>query len=436
MNYTESLEYLNKLYGMLGYDLGLGRVEALMKSMGNPQDKAKIVHVAGTNGKGSICSMMTSILIASGYKVGTYTSPHLEKYNERITVNNKQISEEDFAKHMTLVKNKCAEIANEGVSQPTVFEVVTAAAFNYFAEKQVDYIVLEVGMGGRCDATNVIKKPEVSVIASISMDHMEYLGDTLAKIAYEKGGIVKENCPTVLISENKEVYDTIKQICKQKNSKLYYLSETGAKAVKQDIAGTVFDVKNEYLDYKNIKISLLGEYQLMNATETLLACKAMNDNGAKLSEKAVFDGLADAKWKGRMEIVEKEPFVLLDGAHNIDGITMLSKSLKKYFSDKQITLLIGILGDKEYKKMLEVIIPLASKVVFTEPHSNRKWHVEAVEGLVKKYDVEVHIEKDISKAYTLAKSITDKKNVVVCAGSLYLIGELYKLARASEGGII
>jgi len=429
MDYTQSLSYLNELYGMLGYDLSLNRIEALMKSMGDPQEKAKIIHVAGTNGKGSICSMMTSILMSAGYRVGTYTSPHLEKYNERITINDVPITDADFAEYLTKVKNQCAVIAENGVSQPTVFEVVTAAAFDYFAEKKVDYIVLEVGMGGRCDATNIVKKPEVSIIASISMDHMEYLGDTLAKIAYEKGGIIKEGRPAVLISDDESVYETISKICSEKHSKLYYVPQAGAKTTKQDVFGTVFDVKNKYIDYKNVKMSLLGEYQLMNATQALMACKALNDCGTCLSDKVILDGLAAAKWKGRMEIVETKPYVLLDGAHNIDGITMLSKSLKKYFADKKITMLIGILGDKEYEKMLEVIMPLASKVVFTEPHSSRKWHVEAMEEFFKKYKVEIHVEKDIAKAYALAKSITDENDVVVCAGSLYLIGELYKLVK-------
>ncbi len=436
MNYAETLEYLQELYGMLGYDLGLERIYALMESMSNPQDSLKVIHVAGTNGKGSICSMVSSVLVTAGYTVGVYTSPHLEKYNERITINGIQISDDDFAEYLTDVKKHCEAIVKNGIGQPTIFEVVTAAAFKYFYDNKVDYVVLEVGMGGRCDATNVVKKPECSIIASISLDHTEYLGGTLGKIAYEKGGIIKSGCPTVLLTDNEEIYSVINEICIQRSSKLYYAETTGAKIIKQDINGTVFDVENGVVSFKNIKIGLLGEYQIVNATEVLMAFKAMKDNGMDISDEIIKEGLAKAKWNGRMEIVENNPMVILDGAHNLDGISMLFKSLKKYFSDKKITMLIGILGDKEYEKMLELIMPIAAKAVFTEPHSNRKWNINEVSHLVEKYNTEIHIEKDIDEAYSLAKSITGKEDVVVCAGSLYLIGELYKLARKSEGSTI
>lgn len=243
MNYAETLDYLQELYGMLGYDLGLDRIYALMDSMSNPQDKLKVIHVAGTNGKGSICSMVSSVLMTAGYKVGVYTSPHLEKYNERITIDGKQISDEDFAKYLTDVKEHCEMIVKNGVGQPTIFEVVTAAAFKYFYDNKVDYVVLEVGMGGRCDATNIVKKPECSIIASISLDHMEYLGDTLGKIAYEKGGIIKSGAPTVLLTDNEEIYSVIKDICNEKGSKLYHAKNTGANIIKQDIHGTVLTLK-------------------------------------------------------------------------------------------------------------------------------------------------------------------------------------------------
>lgn len=436
MDYCQSLEYLEELYGMIGYDLSLVRIQALMEDMGNPQDSMNFIHVAGTNGKGSICSMVSSVLMEAGFKVGMYTSPHLEKYNERITIDENQITDLEFAEYISDIKSRCEKIVKKGVGQPTVFEVVTAAAFKYFYDKGVDYVVLEVGMGGRCDATNIIKNPKAAVIASISMDHMDYLGDTIEKIAYEKGGIIKENCPTILLTENKDVYNVIKSICNAKNSKLYFSNKTGAIVKKQDVTGTVFDIDNGVVSYKDVKIGLIGEYQLMNAAEVLMTFKAMGDNDLKIDEETVKNGLEKAKWSGRMEIVEKNPMVVLDGAHNIDGISMLSKSIKKYFSGKNITMLIGILGDKEYEKMLELIMPCVSKAVFTEPHSDRRWHVDELNSLISKYGIEAFVEKDIEKAYNLAKKITDKNDVVVCAGSLYLIGELYKLARKSEGGII
>ncbi|MCI8342420.1 MAG: bifunctional folylpolyglutamate synthase/dihydrofolate synthase [Firmicutes bacterium] len=428
MTYLESLEYIDSLYG-LGYDLALDRIGALMESLGNPQEKVKVIHVAGTNGKGSCCSFVSSVLIEQGYNVGVYTSPHLEKYNERYTINNVCITDEDFADNMEIVKKKCEELVESGIiSQPTVFEVVTALAFLYFSKKNVDFLVLEVGLGGRVDATNIVKNPLLSVIMSISMDHMEYLGNTIEEIAAEKGGIIKEGCPVVLYNQEEAVYDVIEKIAHEKNAKLYYASEQKIDIISQDITGTEFSVCNEYIKYDSIKINLLGDYQIYNCATALLACKALEDRGVLISREAVTDGMKNAVWSGRMEIVEKNPTVILDGAHNIDGIHMLASSLKKYFSDSKITLLVGILGDKEYEKMMEVLVPLACKLVLTEPNNSRKWDVDKLTETIASYNVETIREKDIRKAYDLAKSITGKDDVLCCAGSLYLIGELYKFA--------
>ncbi|MEA5083418.1 MAG: folylpolyglutamate synthase/dihydrofolate synthase family protein [Lachnospiraceae bacterium] len=429
MTYTEALEYIDSIYG-LGSDLGLGRVEVLMEKMGNPQERIKMIHVAGTNGKGSCCAMLSNILIEQGYKVGVYTSPHLEEYNERYTINNVRIQNDEFAKHIGVVKASCDELVAEGkITQPTVFEVITALAFNYFAEQNVDYLILEVGLGGRFDATNVIHKPVLSIITSISMDHMEFLGNNLSSIAFEKGGIIKENCPVVLYSQSDEVYETEKKLADERNAKLYYVKEQGTNILSQGITGTVFDIENKYLCYERIKLGLLGDYQISNAATVILACKALNEAGVTISDKSIFAGLEKAKWSGRMEIVEKDPIVMLDGAHNIDGIHMLAESLERYFSNKKLTLLIGILGDKEYEKMIEMLLPLASKIVLTEPNNSRKWNVDTLTETISNFKVETHREKDIEKAYDLAKSITAKEDVLCCAGSLYLIGELYKLAR-------
>ena len=428
MNYNDVMVYLDDLHNMLGYDLGLDRIYALMEEMGNPQEKVKVIHVAGTNGKGSVCSMISSVLMNAGYKVGVYTSPHLEKYNERFRINGIDITDDDFVRNMEYTIKMCEKIKEKGIGQPTVFEVVTAAAFNYFAENKVDYLVLEVGMGGRCDATNVVSKPLLSVIVSISMDHMDYLGNTLSALAYEKGGIIKENCPTLLYAKEKEVLDVIKGICAEKDSKLYTFKDENISVKNADINGTIFDVKTDDFDIKNVKIKLLGDYQFINGAEAALACAILEKEGVKIDENAFKNGMEKASWSGRMEIVSKDPVVILDGAHNIDGIHMLAQSLKKYFKNEKLTLLIGILGDKEYEKMVDTLMPLASKVVFTEPQSERKWHVDELSKLTDKYNVEIHTEKDIEKAFNMAKSITAKDDALICCGSLYLIGALYKIA--------
>ena len=428
MTYQQAMEYIDEVY-KLGTMLGLNRVELLMEELGNPQETMKTIHVAGTNGKGSTAAMLTNVLRQQGYRVGMYTSPHLQRYNERYLVNGVEISDEDFGTLMGEVKAACDKMVAKGLGQPTIFEVVTALGFLYFAKEQVDYLVLEVGMGGRSDATNVIHHPVLSVITSISLDHMEFLGDTLSKIAYEKGGIIKEGCPVVLYTQGQEVYDTICAIAEEKHSKLYFVEEEGIHPLHQDIRGTAFDIFNEYVSYCGLRIGLLGEYQLHNAATVLLAIHALRENGVEISEDAVRKGLSTTKWSGRMEVVEENPTVLLDGAHNIDGIHMLAESLKLYFADKDITLLVGILGDKEYEKMMDVLLPLAKKVVLTEPNNSRKWDVDTLTETISHYTAEIHREKDIAKAYDLAKSITAKDQVLCCAGSLYLIGELYKLAR-------
>jgi len=422
MNYAEALKYIEKIE-YFGSKPGLERISELMKVLGDPQEQLKVIHVAGTNGKGSTTAMLTYILKEHGYKVGTYTSPHLESYNERFMVDANNISDEKFAEYVTLVKDACEGLTDK----PTVFEVLTAIAFKYFYDEKVDYVVLEVGLGGRFDATNLIKKPVLSVITSISFDHVEFLGDTLEKIAFEKAGIIKENCPCVLYRQSDEVRNVIETVCREKNSRLYYAEEETVTVLKQDVEGTIFSVKNEYMDLKNVSIKLIGDYQIKNACLVLLSVSALRLNGAELKEELVLRGIERARWHGRMEIVGKDPLILLDGAHNTDGITMLSSSLKKYFNGRKITLLVGILGDKEYGKMVETIAPLASNIVFTEPRSERKWDIEKLEGFEKLGNINIYKQSDIKKAFDIAKEVSDKDDVICCAGSFYLIGEIYKL---------
>lgn len=421
MNYSDALRYIEKIE-FFGSKPGLERISALMERLGNPEKELKVIHVAGTNGKGSTTAMLTYILKENGYSVGTYTSPHLESYNERFMINAENISDEDFAEYVSIVKAECDKMDDK----PTVFEVLTAVAFKYFYDKKVDYVVLEVGLGGRFDATNIIEKPVLSVITSISFDHVEYLGDTLEKIAMEKAGIIKENCPCVLYRQSDEVKEVIKGVCDEKKSRFYYADRENINVIKQEITETVFDIENEFISFKNVRITLIGDYQIKNAAVVLLAVGVLRLNGVELKDEHILRGIEKAKWHGRMEIVGREPIVLIDGAHNADGIAMLANSLKRYFSDKRITLVVGILGDKEYGKMVETIAPLAEKIVFTEPRSARKWHLDELEnlGLDEK---RIYKLPEIKEAVDKAYEITDKNDVICCAGSFYLIGEIYKL---------
>lgn len=426
MDYTGALKYIENI-DFLGSKLGLGRIEELLKRLGNPQDKLRIIHVAGTNGKGSVSSMIMETLISAGYKTALYTSPHLERYNERYIINNEEISNEDFAKYTGIVKEYADIMAKEEYGCPTVFEQLTAMAFLYFFEKNVDYAVIEVGLGGRFDATNVVKKPILSVITSISMDHTEFLGNTIESIAFEKGGIIKDGCPVVLYRQSKAVFGVIDKICKEKNARLYYAEDEIIEIEEQNINRTVMSVKNHFYEMNDVVLHLLGEYQINNCATAILAAYALRENGVQLEIKNVLDGIKNTRWNGRMEICRKNPYVIIDGAHNADGIYMLAESIKRYFSDKRIVLLMGVLGDKEYVKMASEIAPLADAAVITEPDSGRALSVKGFEAVVKNYCENVYSFKRIEDAYDFALSITGADDALLCAGSLYLIGRLRTL---------
>ncbi len=425
MQYNEAIQYLENI-SSLGSKLDLSRIEELLGKLGYPHEKLKCIHVAGTNGKGSSCAMLQSILTESGYRTGMYTSPHLEKYNERFQINGQTISDEDFAAEITLIEKLCKELVAEGKDHSTVFEVLTALAFHYFFIHEVEIVVLEVGLGGRFDATNVIKKPLLSLITSIGMDHMDFLGHSIEQIAYEKGGIIKENCPVVLYSQDEIVYNKIKCICDEKKAKLYYTPKNGIHIIAKDLQHTLFSVKNAYISFSQVNLPLLGIYQISNCATVLLACKVLQEQGLALTEISILEGIRKTRWQGRMEICRTEPLVLLDGAHNTDGITMLAESLKQYFPDKMITLVLGILGDKEYEKMAETILPLVNSVVLTEPHNDRKLAVDRLEKVISHCKKPIFKNPNIKEAYKTALCITEQDQILLCCGSLYMIGEIRK----------
>ena len=392
MNYIEALDYIENL-NFLGSKLDLSRISEILKRLGDPQDKIKVIHVAGTNGKGSVSSMLTQILMDAGYKTALYTSPHLERYNERYKINNIEISNEDFAEYIEKIKFYADEMEKEEIGRPTVFEQLTAVAFLYFADKNVDYAVIEVGLA-------------------------------IESIAFEKGGIIKEGCPVVLYRQDKRVFDVISKLCIERNAELYYNSVSEIKTIKSDINGSIISIKNDIFDINNIFLPLIGEYQLKNCETAVLAAVVLRKYGINISDENILKGIADTKWNGRMEVCSKEPLVVIDGAHNADGVYMLAESVKKYFKDKKIVLLMGVLGDKEYDKMASEIVPLVHTAVITEPDSDRALSAEGFKRVVSRYCENVYSIGDIKEAYDFALSLTDKDDVLLCAGSLYLIGRL------------
>lgn len=423
MNYQECIQYLEEEVGF-GSIPGLERIEYLCEKLGNPEQKLSVIHIAGTNGKGSAVAMLSSILKEAGYRVGTYTSPHLERYNERFLINGEEISDVDFAREITLMKNICEELRAEGKAVPTLFEIVTGAAFQYFYEQKVDVLILEVGLGGKYDATNVVPSPLLSLIMSISIDHTDFLGDTIEKIAAEKAGIIKKNCPVVLYSQDKIVYNIMKDVADQMDAPFYCLNDAEIDVASQTLEGTVFSVKNKSMSLENVELSLLGSYQIGNCVTVLEACEVLKERGLSLSEEAIRRGLKNARWAGRMEICGKNPLVILDGAHNADGIHQLAKSLSVYFKDKKVTLILGVLGDKEYHKMAEHILPHADAVILTEPHSERKLDVFSLARSISNHAGTIYTEKEIEDAYEKALSITPAEGIILCCGSLYMIGAM------------
>ena len=423
MNYNECIHYLEEEVGF-GSVPGLERIQALCNKLGNPENELSVIHVAGTNGKGSAVAMLSSILQAAGYRVGTYTSPHLERYNERFIINGKEISDDDFAKEISLMKKMCAELEQEGQAVPTLFEIVTGAAFHYFAEQKVDILILEVGLGGKYDATNIITSPLLSLIMSISIDHTDFLGDSIEAIAAEKAGIIKKNCPVVLYSQTEMVYNIMWTKAQSLDAKLYCPRNAEVHISSQTLEGTVFSVKTDLIDIKDLKLPLLGSYQIGNCITVLTACAVLQEKGLHLSEEMIREGLDQARWAGRMEICGKNPLVLLDGAHNADGIKQLSASMKTYFENKKVTLILGVLGDKEYDKMAEYILPHADTVILTEPHSERKLDVFSLARSISDHSGTIYTEKEIEKAFEKALSVTPEDGVILCCGSLYMIGAM------------
>ncbi|MBQ2679541.1 MAG: bifunctional folylpolyglutamate synthase/dihydrofolate synthase [Firmicutes bacterium] len=419
MTYDEAVKFIEAM-GANVIKLGLERVEELLHAMGDPQENLNVIHVAGTNGKGSFCAFMSSILRDAGYRVGVYTSPHLVSYTERYSINGENISEKEFSDIVEYIKESAGDI------DPTPFEMLTALAFEFFKRNNTDFVILEVGLGGRFDATNVIKKPILSAIAQIGMDHMDYLGDTVEKIAFEKGGIIKENSPAVLYFQENDVYDVIKGICDEKNAKLYYPEYQDIEVVSQNFRETVFNLKTDLYEYKSLAIRLIGNYQMENAANAVCAAYVLQQSGIPVSEENIRNGLKNAKWEGRMELFDIKPMVLLEGAHNIDGIRELRSSLETYFKDIPITLLLGVLGDKEYEKMLQEIVPLCDRIVLTKPENTRALDISILKERTEKIKPVEFVSENINEAFEYGFTHTEENGVLCCAGSLYLVGAIKK----------
>lgn len=427
MNYKEALKYIEETH-KFGMKLGLDSTGKLLELLGNPHENLKVIHVAGTNGKGSVCSFISNILKEEGYNVGLYTSPYLETFTERIRVNGENIPKEDVARIITIIKDKIEIMVNKGYSSPTEFEIVTAMAFYYYNEQKMDYVVLEVGLGGRYDSTNVIKNPLVSVLVSISLDHIGVLGDTIGKIAYEKAGIIKENGTAVVYKQVKEAEDVIKEVCKEKNADYIEVNFEDVIVKKSDIYSQVYDCVVMGEKFDNIEIKLIGEHQINNSILGLNVIKFLRDNkNVKISNDSIRKGLLNTKWPGRIEKIKEKPMLIIDGAHNEDGAKSLVKALEKNFPNKKLTIIIGMLADKDIDSVLEILMPKFDKVITTNPDSDRAISCEELKNKISKYVDNVIAIENIEDAvkYTLDNAKED--DVIISAGSLYMIGAVRTL---------
>jgi len=416
------LKFLYSLQSF-GIKLGLRNIEILLKFAGNPETKFPSVHIAGTNGKGSTSAMIASVLTASGYRVGLYTSPHLVSFNERIRVNGRMISDDDLSKYTNYFKSQITK------TKATFFEATTAIAFQYFADQQVDIAIIETGLGGRYDATNVVH-PLLSIITTINYDHTEHLGNTLKSIAFEKGGIIKQNTPCITGVTQQEPLSVLKDITREKSAPLIQSQKASSiSAFEYDISGLTLSIKTKNFVYQNLKISLAGEHQSLNARTALVAIEQLQQRCgfSKISEATVRAGLGDVQsysgFHGRLEIVQTDPLLIVDVGHNPDGIQTTITSLRKTLVNKPVVV-FGVMKDKDYRLMISYLCKFARVVIAVKPNTERAL---ASTVIVKEFHSHQFPALDgvsVSNGIELAKNIVRKDEAIIVLGSFYVAAEV------------
>ncbi len=419
MTYEESLDYLANLC-KFGINLGLARIEKLLEMMDHPEEKFKTIHITGTNGKGSTTAMLTSILTASNIKTGMYTSPHLIDYTERMMVDGQQISPEKFAEVIEYTSQFVEQIAAEGFGHPTEFEVLTAATFHYFAICNVEYAVIEVGLGGLLDSTNIIV-PEVSVITNVTLDHVDKCGDSISQIATHKAGIIKQGVPLVTGAIG-QALDIVKQVATEKSAKVYsYGDEFSARFVGRVEHGQkVLLTSKEQGDIGTFTVNLLGHHQVDNCAMAVMAISILAKQEQRITMATLEKGLLAVRWPGRFEVMPGKPTIIIDGAHNQDGARALRKNLNEFYGEKDIVFLLGILQDKDVPAIIKELINKNDKVVVVAPMSERAGKPEEVARQIQAAHVET--ADSIGAGLAQARYLVGKDGIVCVAGSLYLIG--------------
>lgn len=416
MTYTEALDYISSV-AWQGSRPGLARIAALMDGLGNVQNDLKYIHIAGTNGKGSVSALLSSVLTAAGYRTGLYTSPYIIRFNERMQINGVPIADEALAE----VVDRVRPVADAMDDKPTEFELITAAAFLWFAWEKCDIVVLETGLGGRLDATNLILADECAVITNIGLDHTEYLGETLAQIAWEKANIIKPAAPVVAYDSDEAAMAVIRDMAKQQGSALSVASFGDLVSVRDSLDGQTFRYKNS----PALSMALLGPHQLRNASVVLEVVEVLRRRGWSISDEALTEGFAATRWPARFEVVSRDPIAIVDGAHNPQGMEALCDGLRHYLPGKRIVCLVGVLADKDWQHMMDMLKAVAVDFVVVQPDSPRALKDTELAAYLSDRDHWVAVADTIQTGAAGAEFRAKFMNgVVVACGSLYMMAEV------------
>ena len=428
MDYQQSRAYIRDAEQYAGGAMDLINIKELMKRLGNPQDQLKYIHVAGTNGKGSVIAYLYTTLMKAGYHVGRYISPSVYSYREKIETEGKPISREEFAEQTTRVAAVIEEMTAEGLAHPTPFEIETAVAFLFFAEEKCDPVILEVGMGGITDATNLITTTELAVLVPISMDHQSFLGNTISEIAEKKAGIIKPGSSVVTIGQETEALEVIKKTGAEAGADVCVADVSEAEALEADFTGQRFCYKGE-----EYTLSLAGSYQTENAVLALEALRILDERGYHTTLEQRKEGLWATRWNGRLTIIHKDPLFIVDGAHNPAAADMLEDSVRKYFKDRRLFFIMGVFKDKDYPYIIRKLCPYAEQILAIEtPDNPRALPAEELAKAIRPYNANVRAEKNIPRAVEELFEMAGKDDVILSFGSLSFIGEITRIVNTRK----
>ena len=428
MDYQQSRAYIRDAEQYAGGAMDLTNIKELMKRLGNPQDQLKYIHVAGTNGKGSVIAYLYTTLMKAGYHVGRYISPSVYSYREKIETEGKPISREKFAEQTTRVAAVIEEMTAEGLAHPTPFEIETAVAFLFFAEEKCDPVILEVGMGGINDATNLITTTELAVLVPISMDHQSFLGNTISEIAEKKAGIIKPGSSVVTIGQETEALEVIKKTGAEAGADVCVADVSEAEVLEADFTGQRFCYKGE-----EYTLSLAGSYQTENAVLALEALRILDERGYHTTLEQRKEGLWATRWNGRLTIIHKDPLFIVDGAHNPAAADMLEDSVRKYFKDRRLFFIMGVFKDKDYPYIIRKLCPYAEQIFAIEtPDNPRALPAEELAKAIRPYNANVRAEKNIPRAVEELFEMAGKDAVILSFGSLSFIGEITRIVNTRK----